>query len=619
MKNLNKILTIALGAGALLTTQSCKEDFLDVDHYDVLSADYIASSDKTFEDGLLACYANMNQLISDDSMKPWLWLAGHPTMDTQATGWDKSWLTQDWKADQQELYNEWKRLYDGISLCNKMLEFCNDATTTANISKELIEQTTAEAKAMRGFYYFLAAQTWGNIPIMELGQTFDDLPGNGGEEGNAVAVLDYIIKDLTDAAAKLDWQPRNGQFGRATKGMAKAFLAEAYLWKAYRQGNPSGPGAEVDAAKKELKEIITSGTYQLQESFTTLFDPLAWNKESIWEEVMEEGSTKAWEGFHTNAHGWTDNYAACPDNGGWGTLYLSWEWYTCFEKGDKRRDASACVPTIDNWGNYKDRITGDPLEQTAKSDYCYGVNPYLTPVNSKYKSYHYNTGGDYAPSCWSLKWWRTGVNTWWSNMWNPVHVYWKRYADVLLTYAECCFRTDGANSTEGWEYVNMVRKRAFGDLESGKEQSLTDKYLPYYKSYASDGTLGMGFGVDHFDTYPIPFGSNMADYKPGETYYADVKSKLGFNLETWQVAMIQERRKEFNCEWTLAPALHREGLMSEHIRCNYPPDNTTIGENLFTYPWTPRKYEYSEEKMNFPIPAQEVLRNPNLTQNKAYR
>jgi hypothetical protein len=110
----------------------------------------------------------------------------------------------------------------------------------------------------------------------------------------------------------------------------------------------------------------------------------------------------------------------------------------------------------------------------------------------------------------------------------------------------------------------------------------------------------------------------MDDFVSGETYYGTVKTKLGFNLETWEVALLQERRKEFNCEWVLAPALHRSGVLAEHIRVNYPKDSTPISE-LANYPWCPRSYEYSEDKMNFPIPAQELLRNPNLTQNKAYR
>jgi hypothetical protein len=630
MKKINKTLALTLGAGAMLTVQSCSEDFLDVDHYDILSPEYIQVSEQGMDDGVRACYANMNQLTNGDSMKPWLWLAGHPTMDTQATGWDKSWLTQDWAADQGELYDEWKRLFDGITLCNNMIQNCDEAETKGIISKEQITEARAEARAMRGFYYYLAAQTWANVPIMKVGQQYtDELPGNGGAEGNAVEVLDEIISDLTYAAANLpqDWKPYNGQYGRATKGMATAFLAEAYLWKAYRKGNASGQGEEVTKAKELLKSIIDSGEYELLPSFTTLFDPFAWNKECLWEEVMDEGDQSGtWGPFHTNAHGWTDNYAATPgDNGGWGTLYLSWEWYTCYEKGDKRRDASACTSTIDNWGDYTDRITGEPLSTAAKSDYCYGQNPYQDEIKNGQPRYHCNTGGDRAPSVWSMKWWRTGKNTWWSNIWNPVHIYWKRYADVLLTYAECCFRTGAID--EGWQYVDQVRQRAWGQLEDGKEAELTTKYGQYYYNFAVaayTSTWTGTFDKSHFEDvdgnlkYPLPFGSNGNVAPAGKTYYETVKSKLGFNLETWQVAMIQERRKEFNSEWTLAPALHRAGLLAEHIRCNYPKDLTKVAD-LDEYPWTPRTYEYSEDKMDFPIPATEILRNPNLTQNKAYR
>ncbi len=629
MKKLNKILALALCSGAMLTTQSCSEDFLDVDHYDVLSSDYMTSSDANFEDGVRSCYANMNQLINEDIMKPWLWLSGHTTMDTQATGWDKAWMSQGWQSDQKEMYDEWKRLYDGISLCNNMLKLCDEQEkeTDATISKEMIAHARAEARAMRGFYYFLLAETWGNVPILKVGQEFtDDYSDNGGESGNAIAVLDEIISDLTYAADNLDWKPYQDQYGRATKGMAKAFLAEAYLWKAYRQGNASGSDENVTAAKKQLEEIINSGTYELQKSFTTLFDPLAWNKESIWEEVVDEGDKSNQWSFHTNAHGWTDNYAANPNgNGGWGTLYLSWEWYTCFEKGDKRRDGSACTSEILNFGSFTDRITGEALETAAKSDNCYGKNPYIDDVKTadKQKHYHCNTGGDRAPNVFSIKWWRTGKNTWWSNIWSPVHIYWKRYADVLLTYAECCFRT-GDEST-GWNYVNQIRERAFGQLEDGSEADLTKQYGQYYADYAKaeSGNAGI-YDISHFTdadgnlVYPIPFGSNGNTAPVAKDYYETVKSKLGFKIDTWQVALIQERRKEFNAEWVLGPSLHRMGVLGDHIDCNYPIDNTAVAD-LTDYPWTPRTYTYDENKMDFPIPATELLRNPNLTQNKAYR
>ena len=76
------------------------------------------------------------------------------------------------------------------------------------------------------------------------------------------------------------------------------------------------------------------------------------------------------------------------------------------------------------------------------------------------------------------------------------------------------------------DYVNMIRKRAFGELEDGKSDELTTKYVQYYRNYAADRSLGMAWEIDHFDNYPIPFGSNMADYVPGEDYYDMVKEYI---------------------------------------------------------------------------------------------
>ncbi len=608
---------MALGVGMAVSMQSCSEDYLDVDHYDILKSDYISQSDKNFADALLSCYANMNQMTNADIMKPNLWLGCHPTMDTQATGWDKAWMTQSWPADQGELYDEWKRLYSGISLCNDMLYMCEQNKDNEKISKDLVARCKAEASAMRGYYYFLLSQTWANVPILRPGENYGNLAELPGNKDNWNEVLTEVITDLKYAADNLDWKPYNGEYGHATKGMALTYLADAYLWRAYRNGNPSGSDQDVQEAKKILKQIIESQTYSLLPSFTTLFGPLAWNAESIWEEVVDEGDrSNQWDGYHTNAHGWEMNYAACPANGGWGTLYLSWEWYSCYEKGDKRRDASACTDQISNWGDFKDRITDEPLS-SAKSEYCYNRNPYMMDLSTdtdKGQSYHYNNGGDYAPGIWSLKWWRTGNNTWWSNIFNPVHVYWKRYADVIITYAECCFRT--GDEAEGWKAIDQIRERAFGNLEVGQEDALTTKYLAFYKEYAAKES-GNSSTYSSFDGYPIPFNTAAVTVPDAKTYYAMVKDKLGFNLETWQVAILQERRKEFNAEWTLAPALHRAGLLPEHIRCNYPEDNTPIPQ-LKHYPWTPRTYQYSEDKMNFPIPATELRRNTNLVQNKGY-
>lgn len=82
--------------------------------------------------------------------------------------------------------------------------------------------------------------------------------------------------------------------------------------------------------------------------------------------------------------------------------------------------------------------------------------------------------------------WRTAsanYKGWADGHWSPTPIYWKRLPNVMLDYAECCFRT--GNEAEGWAQINTLRNRAFGLLEDGNEAALTAKYLPYYNEFAN--------------------------------------------------------------------------------------------------------------------------------------
>ena len=69
--------------------------------------------------------------------------------------------------------------------------------------------------------------------MLATGETYTNTPTKPRAETYA-EMWDFIIDDFTAAAEELDWQPMDGQYGRATKGMALAFLGDAYMWKAYR-------------------------------------------------------------------------------------------------------------------------------------------------------------------------------------------------------------------------------------------------------------------------------------------------------------------------------------------------------------------------------------------------
>ena len=76
-----------------------------------------------------------------------------------------------------------------------------------------------------------------------------------------------------------------------------------------------------------------------------------------------------------------------------------------------------------------------------------------------------------------------------------------------------------------------------------------------------------------------------------------------------------ERRKEFNCEWSLRPDMQCSGFMEDHVQHNYLKRDVA---DLQDVPWTNRTYDYNGLKMDMPIPYEEIINNPDCDQNPAY-
>ena len=490
MKNKYFLIGAALcGAMALGLTSCDNEKFLTVDLYGGVDPAGTYEKDANVEKVLLGIYDMMypdDDYDGDWGFKPNLFTGCHPTIDTQATGWDKNWNSQAWNATSSELLSGWKHVYAGITRANDFLGGLATAPEVSTLTQAVRKRSEAEARALRGFYYHWLATTFGRVPMLESGENYNNTPTKPRAE-TYVEMWDFIINDFKAAAEGLDWQPYKGEYGRVTKGMALAYLGDAYMWKAYRLTDGAN-GQATDAAKaKELyglaaecfRQILESNTYSLNRSFTTLWDPAsAWGPETVWCEQLDEGTNWGQWGNLTSKLmlKW---YTACPENGGWGSLYLSWEWYSSYEKGDKRRSGSCytgAVPQID---------PNNPAYDAAKyKDWyepsIYGVNPYLQEVLGKgsagttTKQFHFNNG-EWAPAIWSSKMWRTAsanYKSWGDGHWSPTPIYWKRLPNIMLDYAECLFRINGGDDETAWGLIDELRQRAFGINEKGHEQEL---------------------------------------------------------------------------------------------------------------------------------------------------
>ena len=541
----------------------------------------------------------------------------HTTLDTQGIGWDHEWNIQGYSPTNDYLLSAFDLAYTMIGAINELLA---DLAKTPNVAIE------AEARALRAWYYIYLAENWRRVSLRDAGETLITYCNKPYAKTDD-EMWDFIINDLTMASQNLNWYPRDFQQGRCTKGMALAYLGEAYLWKAYKTRENGGNDHEsITSAKTALEQVMDSNEYELAPSFSTLWDgDIEWPQEAIWQFANEMNPDPGNE-WSRNDWFFTPFYTASPLCGGWGSEFMSWELYFLYEQGDKRRDASLCTLPV------------EALPQAYRSAYCYGRNPYTQETidnsNLPYKGYLYQMGGDFPAGIWTTKLWRLKRASWNASSYAPVHIYFKRYAGVLLDYAECRFRLFGGDDPTAWDIINQIRKRAFGNNEINLNES---DYINYFNQLVH--IYGNSWSSDDYQPltgYPIPFNRQEVSVEDAKTYYNRMAEQgLMINLtgqeetlckpftgkaEAWQVAIGQERRKEFSSEWNLKADLQRLEFMPAHIDCNYPMGvGTPTGAIPPTTEWhTYRGWVFDANKMYLPIPQAEMNRNREAIQNTGY-
>ena len=554
---MKKYLYSLLAASLLMGTATSCGDFLEVEHYDILPEDYIIQSEENVLSGLNGLYdtfyTDATSTAGDDAtwgLKPQIFAANHSTMDCQASGWDAEWQRHAWKADKGSLETAWRMSYRAIDRVNRFLATLSetDDKIFANLALKTVYE--AEARAIRGFNYLYLAKLFGRVPMLLTGETYSTSPSKPRAE-TIEEVYSVIEEDLKFGRDNLDWTPLNNQYGRITKGFCKAYLAELYMWM-----------KNFEAAKSELGDIVNDGSYELEPCYGNLHNwDVHWTKESVFEVMYHAQDYMGWgANASSDAMLWYGYMCASPEYQGWGSMCLSWEFARSFEEGDKRRQYSIVALGETN------PFTGEKLG-----------------IHAGYEGLF--QGSENMPQVYSLKYWRKvpGQDNY---VYCPISLTFKRFAGVMLDYAECCFETGDA--TTGWEMIRKIRNRAWGNLEPGT----TVDYWP-------EGTLNT-------TTVKVP---------DAETYYTQYKSDKGYTADVWKVALIIERRHELNAEFSLYHDLCRMDMCDEWFRCEYPHTaaNSSVEECLETGD-SFRYFEFQDYQKLFPIPTNEILTNSAIGQ-----
>ncbi|RKR82938.1 putative outer membrane starch-binding protein [Mucilaginibacter gracilis] len=161
----------------------------------------------------------------------------------------------------------WKQLYYAIGTTNNTLYW---ATQVKGMDATTLNTRTGEAKALRAYYYYMLAETFGDVPLVLERATSASVSFTRTPEQQ---VYVQIIKDLTEAIAALPITTTDQ--GRVTKGFAQHLLAKVYLTRGYK--TYGGGTADFTQAATLAENLITTGPYSLRPTFSSLFDPTVAN------------------------------------------------------------------------------------------------------------------------------------------------------------------------------------------------------------------------------------------------------------------------------------------------------------------------------------------------------
>ena len=278
---------------------------------------------------------------------------------------------------------------------------CNVTITRLGMSaidSDVKEKLLAEARFLRAFYYYHALTYWGGVPLLK-----DEISSLDEvkyvKRSSRKELADFIIEEAGDAAKILDKDPAVAT--RASKGAALMLKAKVQMWQ-----------EEWENVVKTCEEIKNLKKYDLFDNYSEVFSEQYENqKEHIFSVQFDPGYTEF------SAH---------------------MLWYL--------------GPSKDEWDKFNG-LGGSSApesfyEKYDEWDYRLEQNLAKTWRNQPFKDSRIAI----------LKYWdRTGSQMLDHDGLNfPVY----RYADVLLMYAEALNEWKKGPTTEAYEAVNEIRRRA---------------------------------------------------------------------------------------------------------------------------------------------------------------
>lgn len=254
--------TLAVSIGA------CTEEFLE-----------FVPEDQATVNGWYRSEAEIRQTTAALYGRPWFgyndvfsWVAGDLMAGDMHHNWDQEgqFFYLSYNENNTHLGAGWQGLYDVISYANLIIDDMPTIAGNHGVDEGVVNEGLGEARFFRGVAYFLLAEYWGEVPIVE-NPAEKVSSGNLQLPKNTLAsVYEFVRRDLVFASENL---PTTDDPGRVTQWAAKGMLAKLHVTLGQRSvgGGSIGSSADFTTAAAYAADVINNSGLALFSNYEDMF------------------------------------------------------------------------------------------------------------------------------------------------------------------------------------------------------------------------------------------------------------------------------------------------------------------------------------------------------------
>lgn len=253
----------------ILPFSACKEEFLEFVPEDQATVGTWYKNETEIRQSTAVLYGGRTWWRVNDQFT---WLAGDALAGDLHHNWtaEGQFYLASFNSSNQYIGEGWQGFYNVVTFSNLIIDDMPGIASSNGVPESVINKALGEARFMRGVAYFMLAEYWGEVPIIEkaaekVGSNNLKLPKN-----TLASVYEFARRDLAFAAENL---PTTDEPGRVTSWAAKGMLAKLHVTLGQRSvgGGSVGSAQDFSIAAGYASDVINNSGLELYPNYEDMF------------------------------------------------------------------------------------------------------------------------------------------------------------------------------------------------------------------------------------------------------------------------------------------------------------------------------------------------------------